>query len=323
MEDGTALDARRLACFVAVAEELHFTRAAARLRLTQSALSQQIARLEGEIGVALLVRGSRRVSLTVAGAIFLEGARATLAQAGAAAEAARRAARGEVGQLALGFVEAAPMSILPRLVTRFRAACPDVHLGLVEMLTVDAAAAILTRRLDAALLRPMPETEELERLVLWREPYVVALPAQHPLAAAQSVPLAALRGEPFVATSPRMAGYVDSRFRGALARAGVRPHVVQEVNQLTAVAGLVGAGVGVALMPASATRLGMEGVIYRPLAGRNMPFAEMMLAWRRGETAPTVARLIAVARVLLAATPADAGRAASGVVGDPEAGVPG
>jgi len=191
--------------------------------------------------------------------------------------------------------------VLPRLVSRFRAACPEVHLSLVEMLTADAVEAIASRRVDAALLRPMPGTEALETMVLWREPYLVALHAGHTLAAREAVPLAALRDEPFVATSPGKARYIEFRFRGALARAGVRPRVVQEANQLTAVAGLVGAGVGVAFMPASATRLAMEGVVYRPLAGRDVPTAEMALAWRRGETAPTVARLVAVARAVRSA----------------------
>ena len=307
--DGVAiLDARRLACFVTVAEELHFTRAAARLHLTQSALSQQIARLEAELGIALLIRANRRVALTTAGEVFLDGARATLAQGAQAAEAARRAAQGEVGRLVLAFADAAPLGVLPHLVSRFRTACPEVHLSLVEMLTADAVDAIVARRLDAALLRPMPGTESLARLVLWREPYMIALPAAHPLAAEPAVPMAALREERFVATSPAKARYIDGRLRGALARAGVRPRIVQEVNELTAVAGLVGAGVGVAFLPASATRLAMEGVAYRPLAGRDVPTAEMALAWRKGETAPTVARLVAVARTLPA--PAEGRRAA-------------
>jgi DNA-binding transcriptional LysR family regulator len=291
-----ALDVRRLACFVAVAEELHFTRAAARLRVTQSALSQQIARLEAELGVGLISRGSRRVALTPAGEVFLAGARATLAQAMDAAEAARRAARGEVGRISLAFADAAPLGILPRLVSQFRAACPDVHLALAEMMTSDAVEAIQRRQLDAALLRPMPGQEELETLVLWREPYVVALPAAHPLAAEAQVRLVQLRDDPFVATSPAKARYIDWRFRGALARAGLRPRVVQEANQLTALAGLVGAGLGVAFLPASAARLALEGVVYRPIAGSDAPTTEMALAWRRDETAPTVGRLVAVAR---------------------------
>ncbi len=298
MDHRPALDARRLACFVAVAEELHFTRAAARLRLTQSALSQQIARLEAEVGVGLVSRGSRRVALTAAGEVFLLGARATLAQAAETAEAARRAARGEVGRVSLAFADAAPLGILPGLVSRFRAACPDVHLALTEMMTSDAVEAILRRRLDAALLRPMPGTEELETLVLWREPYVVALPAAHPLAAEARIRLEQLRDEPFVATSPVKARYIDWRFRGALARAGFQPRVVQEANQLTALAGLVGAGVGVAFLPASAARLALEGVVYRPLGGQDVPTTEMALAWRKDETAPTIAQLVAVAREL-------------------------
>lgn len=300
MDQPPVLDARKLACFVALAEELHFTRAAARLRVTQSALSQQIARLEAEVGVDLVSRGSRRVALTAAGEVFLHGARATLAQAAAAAEAARRAARGEVGRISLAFADAAPLGILPGLVSRFRAACPDVHLALAEMMTSDAVDAVLQRRLDAALLRPMPGTEELETLVLWREPYVVALPAAHPLAAEPRIRLEQLRDEPFVATSPAKARYIDWRFRGALARAGVQPRVVQEANQLTALAGLVGAGLGVAFLPASAARLALEGVVYRPLGGPDAPTTEMALAWRRDETAPTVGRLVAVARRIAA-----------------------
>jgi DNA-binding transcriptional LysR family regulator len=296
MDDSPALDARRLACFVAVAEELHFTRAAARLRLTQSALSQQIARLESELGVGLISRGGRRVTLTAAGEVFLAGARATLAQAMQAAEAARRAARGEVGRIALAFADAAPLGILPGLVSHFRAACPDVHLALTEMMTSDAVEAILRRKIDAALLRPMPGTEELETLILWREPYVVALPAAHPLAAEGPVRLEQLRDEAFVATSPAKARYIDWRFRSALARAGIQPRVVQEANQLTALAGLVGAGLGVAFLPASAARLALEGVVYRPISGPDAPSTEMALAWRRDETAPTVGRLVAVAR---------------------------
>jgi DNA-binding transcriptional LysR family regulator len=296
------MDQRQLVSFVTLAEELHFVRAAARLGVTQPALSQQIARLEESLSVRLFERTKRRVALTDAGQVFLTDALAILRQFEQAAMGARRAAKGQVGRLTIGFVEASPFNVLPRLVSRLSQELPEVSLILQEMVTEEQIEALRSGRIDVGLLRPMFNEPSFGKLPLLRESYLVALPATHPLARSESVALSALREERFIVTPARKRRYVESRFRAAFKRAGFEPQVAQEVLQLHTMIGLVGGGIGVALVPHSVSRLDLEGVVYRPLRDKDAPFAELVAAWSIDRETPVLRRFLTIAQAIASAS---------------------
>jgi DNA-binding transcriptional LysR family regulator len=289
------MDQRQLSSFVTLAEELHFVRAAARLGVTQPALSQQIVRLEEALSVRLFERTKRRVALTDAGRVFLTDALAILRQFELATMGARRAAKGQIGRLTIGFVEASPFNMLPRLVSRLSRELPEVSLVLQEMVTEEQVEALRSGRIDVGLLRPMFNDSGLGKLPLLRERYLVALPASHPLAEAESVVLSALRNERFIVTPARKRRYVEGRFRAAFKRAGFEPDIAQEVNQLHTIIGLVGGGIGIALVPSSVSRLNLEGVVYRPLRDKDTPVAELVAAWSLERETPVLRRFLAIA----------------------------
>ncbi len=261
------MELRHLHCFVAVAEELHFGRAAARLHLTQPHLSRQIRSLEVELGVQLFTRTKRQVQLTDAARVFLEDARRLLAQAEQAIQTVKQAARGEVGQLRLSFTGAALHGVVPALIQAFRERYPQVELTLQELCTVEQVEALRLGKVDLGFLHP-PLTEQFLRLEpLLSEPLVIALRQDHPLAERSKLPLQALANEPFI-LHPRPEGpHLYDQFLGLCERAGFRPRVVQEVAMHQTVIGLVAAGIGVALIPASLQELLRSGVVYRAIEG--------------------------------------------------------
>lgn len=297
------MDQRQLSSFVTLAEELHFVRAAARLGVTQPALSQQIARLEESLSVRLFERTKRRVALTDAGRVFLTDALAILRQFELATMGAQRAAKGQIGRLTIGFVEASPFNVLPRLVSRLSRELPEVSLVLQEMVTEEQVEALRSGRIDVGLLRPMFNEPTFGKLPLLREHYLVALPASHPLAQQESIALSALRHERFIVTPARKRRYVEGRFRAAFRRAGFEPEVAQEVNQLHTIIGLVGGGIGVALVPHSVSRLDLEGVVYRPLRDKDAPVAELVAAWSLERETPVLRRFLAIAQATASAAP--------------------
>jgi len=280
---------------VTLAEELHFGRAAKRLAMTQPPLSQSLGKLERELGVRLVERTRRRVALTPAGAAFLEEARATLGRAAHAVEAAQRAERGEIGRLAVGFLAATAYTLLPLILRDFARAFPGVKLELRELLLPQQLEALLRGDIGVGLLRPPVVEAELGSETILTEPFVVALPARHPLCALERVAPARLAGEPFV-MFPRQPGLVfhDIVMEFCL-RAGFRPRVAQEANQTHTVVGLVSAGIGVALVPASTQRIRLPGVAYRALRGA-APRSRTALAWRRSDSSPVVTAFLDVAR---------------------------
>lgn len=276
------VEIRHLRYFVAVAEELHFGRAAARLNMAQPPLSQQIRRLEELLGVPLFHRTKRRVELTDAGRAFLGAARETLRQAANAVDRAQRAHRGEIGHLALGFVASAAVAGLPELVRRFRARFPDVGLTLVEQTTAQQVEALLAGRIRAGLVRPPVAIRELELRLVAREPMVVALPSGHPLAQSGDVPLAALADQPFVLFPREQGPGLHDLIVAACAANGFSPAVVQEATQMQTIVGLVAAGMGLALVPGSLGRTRQPGAVFRPLRSP-APTVDLSVAWRRGD----------------------------------------
>lgn len=302
------MELRHLRYFVAVAEEQHFGRAAERLHMAQSPLSQQIRQLEHELGTSLFLRTTRKVELTPAGALLLERTRRILAEVEAAVVDVQRAERGEVGRLAVGFTGSATYELLPSIATALRSSLPNVELELHgEMLTPAQVEALLEGVLDVGLLRPPVRSPGLVVDVIRREPLVVVLPANHPAAAGRTVRLAALADEPFVTYPSHFRSVVHDAVDTACGKAGFEPRVAQEVGETATLVSLVAAGIGVALVPASVQHLRITGAVYRPLAGTSEEVA-LAVARRASDTNPVVQQFLSRVRALvggLRPTPTD------------------
>ena len=287
----------QLRYFKAVAEHLHFGRAAQALHISQPPLSRAIRALEGRLGVALFVRTRRRVELTPEGARLLDHARGALEQLERAVVDLRGMASGERGRLRIGFVSLADFGVLPGLLRAFKASHPGVELALREMLSPEQAAALAAGGLDFGLLRP-PVEGALEHLVVQRERFAVALPARHRLAAARGrIAMRALAEERFVMVPREIAPGLYDIVSGLAARAGFTLNVAQEAIQMQTVVSLVSSGLGAAIVPACVANLGRRGVVYRPIADRH-PTLELWLAWRVGALGAAGRELVALARSL-------------------------
>jgi DNA-binding transcriptional LysR family regulator len=294
------MELRHLRYFVAVAEERHFGRAATRLHMAQPPLSQQIRRLEAELGVALLSRSTRRVDLTPAGRRFLERARSILASADSAASEAVRVAAGEVGRVAVGFVGTATYAVLPALASAVRTAAPGLDLDLRgEQLSPALISGLRDRALDVAIIRPPVGDPDLQVRVLRRERLVAVLPETHPLASADRVDLAALEGERFLCYPSHHRSVMYDLVLDACHRAGFRPRHLQEIAETSTLVVTVAAGMGVALVPDAVRALKIAGAAYRPLVQDEE--VELAVATRADERSPHVARLLEVLPSVLGA----------------------
>jgi DNA-binding transcriptional LysR family regulator len=287
------VELRHLRYFLAVAEELHFSRAAERLQIAQPALSQQIRKLEVEIGVALFHRTKRLVELTAAGQAMVRPARQALAEASAAVEAAQRAARGETGHLRVGFIESAAMTFVPQAVRRFSAKHPDVGLSLSELAVDAQVEGLRSGRLDVAILRLPAQTDGLELASIADEGLVVVTPDSHPLAGRKRVSPAAIAGEPLILLARQMVpGLYDQII--ALQHQHGAAWIAQEATSIQAVLGLVAAGLGISLLPASVRTLARSGVNFTALSPS--PRSEMQLAWREFDRSPLTAAFVEAAQ---------------------------
>lgn len=289
------VELRQLRYFVAVAEELHFRRAAARLHISQPPLSQQIHQLETEIGCSLLARTRRRVELTPAGEAFLHDARVILGELEGAVATAQRIGSGQTGRLRVNFVGSALLSIVPGAVQRFRTARPNVEIQIRERPTVDQIRAVIAGVVDVGLVRPpFDALNELRAVVVLRERTVAALPTDHPLTRLRRVPLRRLAAEPLVLFPRSQAPGFHDLLISSLAATGTTPRVVQYAPEMTTIVGLVAAGMGFSLVPASVSRLGLDGVSYRPVAGA--PRSELIAITRADDESPLVQTFIERAR---------------------------
>jgi DNA-binding transcriptional LysR family regulator len=294
------MELRHLRYFIAVAEELHFHRAATRLHMSQPPLSQQIRALERELGVTLLARNRRRVALTAAGAAFLEDARAILASVDRAADRARGIARGSQGTLSIGFVGSAMFSpALPNMLRAFRAGHPDVELVLRELQTMAQLAALAAGELDVGVIRGPIELAELngqlELMTIQRERLVAAVPADHPLATQRRLRAEDLRGESFVILHRREAPGLYAGLTAAMGEAGGVPDDVLEVAEMQTIISLVAGGFGVSLVPASVGQVDRSDVAFRRLTGPT-PTIELAVAWRSGAGTPVREEFLSIAR---------------------------
>lgn len=282
----------QLRCFVAVAEELHFGRAAMRLNMTQPPLSRQVQLLERILGVVLLDRTSRSVRLTPAGRSFLIEARRILRLAESASLATRRIASGEAGRVAIGFTAASGYSFLPKLVELARERLPTVDLALREMVTGEQIEALLTGRIDLGLIRPPLNRPEFDKLRVMTEPLVAALPAGDPRLDKALVSLADFDALPMIMYAPEGAGYFHGMLSGLFDAAGVSPLQVQHMSQIHSMLALVHARIGAAVVPEAATRLHFDGVEFRPLDITPARPVELFVAWRRDNDNPSLKPLL-------------------------------
>lgn len=296
------MELRHLRYFVAVAEELHFGRAAERVHISQPPLSQQIRQLEEEIGVELFHRTKRRVLLTHAGKIFLDEARQILDMSGRAVHSAQRAERGEIGRLVMGLVSSATYSLAPSVLRSFRERFPDVELILGELTTDQQLEALQKGRISIGFLRRPVRNNALHIETILREPFMVALPADHAAAAYSHLSLQMLATEPFIMFSREESATFYDETMNLCNQAGFSPKVAQEAVQIPTVLGLVSVGVGIAIVPASARNLQMTGVTYRALTGVTQT-TELAMAWRRGDESPVLLAFLDVAREFRASTP--------------------
>ena len=296
------IELRHLRYFVAVAEELHFGRAAKRLHISQPPLSQQIRRLEEIVGAPLFFRSSRSVKLTDGGLALLDRARRTLARISEDVEAVRRVTRGEAGVLTVGFVGSAMLTHLPVILRKYREAYPRVQLRLRELSTDPLREGILEGAIDVALMRDAGPSDVLHVETLSTEAFTIAVPARHALAQRRSIPIELLRDEPFV-LFPRAAGvYAWENTMRLFEPKGFLPKVVQEAPQWLTVLKLVSAGLGLTVAPACVESIASAGVVCRRLP-RSAGTTGIDLACRDIETSPLVRSFVSLARQLSARRP--------------------
>jgi DNA-binding transcriptional LysR family regulator len=290
------IDLRRLRYFVAVAEALHFGKAAAKLHISQPPLSRQIQQLEQDIGALLLRRSKRHVELTAAGEHLLVDARRLLGDAEQMGERTRRAAAGASGHLVLGFISAVDYSILPGVLRAYREAYPGVTLELRELTSDVQLRELHDTRIDAGMLLEPIGDSSLATMPLLRERLVVAMPATDPLARrGRRVTLSALATRPFILFPRSNAPGFHDMIVGFCQSAGFTPRIAQEAIQLQTIISLASAGLGVALVPASLMRLRRSGVVYRALR-ESSPQITVSLAWRRDNRSACLANFVSTAR---------------------------
>ena len=304
------IELRHLRYFVAVAEELHFGRAAARLHLAQPPLSQQIRKLEEILGYPLFVRTSRAVKLTASGEIFLERARRTLRNVQEDLEEARSIGRGDEGSLRVGFIGSGMLTPLPAMLGRYRQLYPRVQLQLSETYTANIAASLNRGMLDAGFLRDGGPIEGLHVESLFSEPFVAVLPKTHRLAGRNTISPADLRDEPFVFFTPTAGKLAYEKTMSLFEEHGFRPRVVQEAPQWLTILRLVGAGLGVSVGPACTKQIAVPGIVCPGLRGARVT-SNIELAYRSTEDRAVVRAFAAVARKSFGAAERSSSKTAS------------
>jgi DNA-binding transcriptional LysR family regulator len=297
-DHASMFDLNQLRCFVTVAEELHFGRAAARLNMTQPPLSRQIQVLEHIIDAPLLERTSRSVRLTPAGRSFLPEAKRILKLADSASQAARRIAMGKIGSLKIGFTAAAAYGFLPELIAACRARLPEVDFSLKEMVSGDQLEALVSGQIDAGFLRPPITRPELATQRVVAEPLLAAIPASYPLASAETVSVKDFGDQPFIMYSPYEARYFHDLLVALFARTDTRPCYVQHLSQIHSILAMVRAGLGVSIVPAAAASLRIAEVELRPLRLRARTPVELFMVWRRDDENPLLPSLVEIAGAL-------------------------
>jgi DNA-binding transcriptional LysR family regulator len=289
------MDSRRLRYFMAVAEELHFGRAARRLNISQPPLSVQIRTLESELGTQLFTRDRRNVALTEAGRVLQIEARKILLQLDQTRIMIQRVGRGEIGRLAIGFITPVEYNVLPGLLGEFRRRYPDVVLTLREAMSDQQLTELDSGALDIGLLSAPVDRPAIEWRRIWRERVVLAVPARHELGRLSSVPIERLANERFVMFPRSIAPALYDNIMQFCHRGGFSLQIVQEAAQSQTIISLVSAGIGLAILPESIQGLRRVGVTYRPFREQS-PFVEVVIAYRKEAASFAVKNFVRLAR---------------------------
>jgi DNA-binding transcriptional LysR family regulator len=262
------MELRHLRYFVAVAEELHFRKAAENLHIVQPALSKQISALENELGLMLLERDRRHVTLTEAGKTFLEEAIAVLARADGAKARAVAVSRGQVGHLNIGFIQPALADLLPRALRRYRKEYPNVRIRLAELTSRQALDQTASRTVHCAFTRlPVELRDGLAFEPVSQQDVSLALPEGHPLTEKDEIDICDIADEDLVLIDRRVEPALHDYYISVCNEAGFSPRVAHEVNSTWVALGLIAGGLGVGFAPSSAKLAPQQGVAYRPIAG--------------------------------------------------------
>ena len=295
------MELRQLRYFLAVAEELHFGKAAERVFIAQSPLSRQIKQLEDELNVQLFRRTKRSVELTDAGRALIPEAEGILSATRRAKETAVGVQQGRIGQLTIGFTQSATYTLFPRILKQYIAMSPRVELHFREhMLTPEQVLGLTTSRLDLGFLRPPLANPDIELLPVMQEKLVVAVPEESALARKSTIALEDLANENFVTFSKSIDSSLSAAVLGLCHATGFQPRITQEAKEVATIVMLVASGLGVALVPASASAIRQQGAAFRPLAGES-PTLTVALAWNRNTRSVARDRFVAVAREIVGA----------------------
>ena len=291
------MEFRQLRYFIAVAQELHFGRAAERLDITQPALSKQIRILERELDLELLTRTKRVVSLTQAGEVFFGQAQQLLQQAEQAVKLTKRTAKGEVGRLKIGFTATATYTVLPNLIQRFRGHHPQVEVEMLEFCTEGQVSALNRSEIDIGFLHPPIDTRGLEIHPILAEDFLVVLPPQHHLSDRRSLSLADLATESFILHSRSEGPFLYDQFLKLCAEVGFQPQINKEVDSHQSRICLVAAGMGVTFIPAGLRSLVNSNLVCKPIP--NIPLKlEFAAAWRSVATMPVLQKFLIILQTM-------------------------
>jgi DNA-binding transcriptional LysR family regulator len=292
------MELRHLRYFCTVATELHFGRAAEKLRIAQPPLSKQIQDLEKELGFELFIRTKRSVALTPAGQAFLIEVNQIFQQLDRAIDIGGKTSRGELGQISIGFVGSATYNILPVMLQQFRDRYPNVQIKLHELTTDRQLIWLHEGRIDIGLIRPPIIDRDLASQVIFQESVVVALPINHHLSMAESIDLVALATEAFILFPRELAPGLYDPIIAICQAAGFSPQVVQECIQMQTIVSLVSANMGVSILPESIQEAQRQGVVYKPIRSGFLnaeKLAKIAIVWRLKDPSPTMNRLLEIA----------------------------
>ncbi|SEG74926.1 LysR substrate-binding domain-containing protein [Paenibacillus sp. UNC499MF] len=273
------MDLKKLHYFIAVAEELHFNRAAKKLNMTQPPLSQQIQVLEEELGVKLFERTKRQVRLTPAGAVFLEESRSLVAQLEQSIRKTQLAGQGKTGNLSIAFVDSAVGGTMVEVLKAYREKFPDVQLTLTEMTTTQQLKALHDKKIDVGFLRSAGPSAHINSRLYANESLLAVLPVTHPLAAQMSLSIHALADEPFIMPPHNKGAAFHELIFGFCGKHGFQPRIVQEAVQMYTIVNLVAAGIGISIVPSSVSAFRREDVVFRSFS-EITPSVPLYASWK-------------------------------------------
>ncbi|MBC1237719.1 LysR family transcriptional regulator [Nostoc sp. 2RC] len=288
------MELRHLRYFIAVAEELHFSKAAERLHIAQPPLSQQIQQLEAQLGVELFHRKTKRqVQLTEAGQVFLQEAYQLLAQLQKAIELTQKIGRGEKGQLRIGFTSLVTYNLLPLILRQFREQFSEVELILQELTTTEQERSLQESRIHIGFAHPPLEDNTLNQKCIQEEALIVALAETHSLAERENISVSSLVNENFIMFPRHLGSGLYDQIVSLCQQGNFSPKVTQEAIQMQTIIGLVSAGMGIAIVPSSLQNLQRNGVVYRSFEEKT-PLVETAIIWREEDITPVLRKFLQV-----------------------------